>query len=151
VTSRDAYAIAQALRLDCEIVVYTGQTPESARYPSAVRALRAANKPFGMLGSGVTGRCNPEGSNYKACDCSDGSLPVNFARLVRSSCCGLVGSPGEASIHVCEAAQAFHGVAAGGSWQAVIQGGGHMQFLTAGEQALPRMRAARRVERQHVQ
>ena len=44
----------------------TDFTPESADYPSAVRALRGAGRPLAITGAGVVGRCNPPGSNYKA-------------------------------------------------------------------------------------
>ena len=35
------------------------------KWPSAVEALAHAGRPFGMLGAGRTGQCNPEGANYK--------------------------------------------------------------------------------------
>ncbi|EIE24592.1 hypothetical protein COCSUDRAFT_62023 [Coccomyxa subellipsoidea C-169] len=40
-------------------------TPESAEYPSAVRALRQSGKPVGITGAGIVGKCNPNGSNYE--------------------------------------------------------------------------------------
>lgn len=43
----------------------TSFTPESADYPSASKALRAAGKPFGLAAAGIVGSSNPEGSNYK--------------------------------------------------------------------------------------
>ena len=44
----------------------TDFTPESADYPSAVRALRRAGRPLAITGAGVVGRCNPPGSNFQA-------------------------------------------------------------------------------------
>lgn len=38
---------------------------ESEDYPSAIKALAGKNKRIGLVGSGITGRCNPEGFNYK--------------------------------------------------------------------------------------
>lgn len=34
-------------------------------YPSAVKALAAARRPFAAAGAGVIGSANPEGSNWK--------------------------------------------------------------------------------------
>ena len=44
----------------------TDFTPESADYPSAIRALLQSGQPVGISGAGIVGRCNPNGSNYKA-------------------------------------------------------------------------------------
>ncbi|KAF8059430.1 Chlorophyllase-1 [Scenedesmus sp. PABB004] len=41
-------------------------TAESAEYPSATKALRAAGRPFGMAAAGIVGSSNPEGSNWRA-------------------------------------------------------------------------------------
>lgn len=38
---------------------------ESEDYPSAVKALVGKEKTIGIVGSGITGRCNPDGANYK--------------------------------------------------------------------------------------
>ncbi|GMH36356.1 hypothetical protein BSKO_04224 [Bryopsis sp. KO-2023] len=38
---------------------------ESEDYPSAAKALVGRNKRIGVVGSGITGRCNPDGANYK--------------------------------------------------------------------------------------
>ncbi|CAL8467607.1 g7145 [Coccomyxa elongata] len=43
----------------------TDFTPESADYPSAVRALLQSGQPVAITGAGIIGRCNPNGSNYK--------------------------------------------------------------------------------------
>lgn len=43
----------------------TDFTPESADYPSAIRALLQSGQPVGISGAGIVGRCNPNGSNYK--------------------------------------------------------------------------------------
>ena len=45
-------------------------------------------------------------------------------------------------MHLSYAMQDFFGVAATGSWQAIVRGAGHTQFLTAGEQTLLELRAA---------
>lgn len=39
-------------------------TPESEDYPSAAKALRRTQKPVGITGAGLIGRCNPHGSNF---------------------------------------------------------------------------------------
>ncbi|KAK9806014.1 hypothetical protein WJX73_004922 [Symbiochloris irregularis] len=41
----------------------TSQTPESAEYPSACKALQGIDKPAAITGAGIGGPCNPEGSN----------------------------------------------------------------------------------------
>ena len=43
----------------------TKDAPESPVCPNASKALRASGKRVGMVGAGVIGSCNPEGSNYK--------------------------------------------------------------------------------------
>ena len=53
------------LQCICMQVDNTSQTPEGPKWPSAVKALARARRPFGMLGAGHTGQCNPEGANYK--------------------------------------------------------------------------------------
>ena len=40
-------------------------TPESADYPSAVKALQRVQRPVGITGAGLIGRCNPGGSNFR--------------------------------------------------------------------------------------
>ncbi|GIL58896.1 hypothetical protein Vafri_13709 [Volvox africanus] len=42
----------------------TNNTPEGPDYPSAAKALMAANRSAGLIGAGVTSSCNPPGSNY---------------------------------------------------------------------------------------
>lgn len=87
-----------------------------------------------MLGAGITGRCNPEGSNYKVVTssgcCSDQLGLMEYCMLSaqnpKVSFC--------VPIHLIYAIQDFFGVAASGSWQAIVRGAGHTQFLTAGEQ-----------------
>jgi hypothetical protein len=49
------------------------------------------------------------------------------------ACCALR-APYCVPIHLSYAMQDFFGVAATGSWQAIVRGAGHTQFLTAGEQ-----------------
>eukprot|EP00882_Tetradesmus_deserticola_P000551 GHRQ01000604.1.p1 GENE.GHRQ01000604.1~~GHRQ01000604.1.p1 ORF type:complete len:408 (+),score=121.30 GHRQ01000604.1:413-1636(+) len=43
----------------------TAYTPESAAYPSASKALRAAGRRFGVAAAGLIGSANPEGSNWR--------------------------------------------------------------------------------------
>lgn len=43
----------------------TAYTPESADYPSASKALRAAGRRIGMAAAGLVSSSNPEGSNWK--------------------------------------------------------------------------------------
>lgn len=70
------------------------QTPEGSRYPSAIRALAAAGRPFGMLGAGHTGRCNPEGANYKV-SLHSVSPPTPEQTHARPAVTGTDGSPQE--------------------------------------------------------
>ncbi|KIY93305.1 chlorophyllase I [Monoraphidium neglectum] len=43
----------------------TRQTPESAAYPSACKALAATNASVAIAGAGVIGATNPDGSNWR--------------------------------------------------------------------------------------
>jgi hypothetical protein len=40
-------------------------SPESPDYPSAAMALAESGREVGLMGAGIVGSCNPEGSNYK--------------------------------------------------------------------------------------
>ncbi|KXZ46785.1 hypothetical protein GPECTOR_40g519 [Gonium pectorale] len=42
----------------------TSMAPEGPDYPSAAKALAAANRTAAIVGSGVNGSCNPAGANY---------------------------------------------------------------------------------------
>ena len=43
----------------------TKDSPESETSPSACKALQASGKKVAIMGAGLIGSCNPEGSNYK--------------------------------------------------------------------------------------
>ncbi|GIL77216.1 hypothetical protein Vretimale_3104 [Volvox reticuliferus] len=54
--------IATAVLVDpIDNTIYTSESPD---YPSAAKALLAANRTAGLIGGGVISSCNPAGSNY---------------------------------------------------------------------------------------
>jgi hypothetical protein len=109
----------------------TAFTPESADYPSAVRALQRAQRPVGVTGAGLIGRCNPAGSNYHV-----RALGSAWKRALAMRKC-----PERTQLELQAHAgmwriwlrvQEFWGAAAGGSWLTVARHSSHTEFFNAG-------------------
>ena len=59
----------------------TKDSPESETSPSACKALQASGKKVAIMGAGLIGSCNPEGSNYKVQSCSASIFETKMCQM----------------------------------------------------------------------